>query len=68
MAIWLITTRDILQESRDGQQTPLTDGFVDLIRDVLDDEALDRVLGYVWNLWDDPLDAIQHKVCACVCT
>ncbi|RUS20928.1 hypothetical protein BC937DRAFT_94012 [Endogone sp. FLAS-F59071] len=62
MAIWLSTTRDTLQESRDGQQTPLTDEFVDLIRDVLNDEALDLVLGYVWNLWDDPVDAIQHKV------
>ncbi|RUS30332.1 hypothetical protein BC938DRAFT_479538 [Jimgerdemannia flammicorona] len=64
MAIWLTTTRDLLQESNDKRfGTPFTNGFVDTIRSVLDENASDQVLGYVWNLWDDPVDAIQHKVC-----
>ncbi|KAF7721980.1 hypothetical protein EC973_003893 [Apophysomyces ossiformis] len=56
MAMWLLETKNIMLSS---SKDPQTMHELDI---VLTRENIDRLICYVWDYWDDPVDALQHKV------
>lgn len=55
MAIWLQRIKTLLKENIDSEDIRVLDR-------VLNGEVRERLVTYAWSHWDDPVDAIQHKV------
>ncbi|RIB14541.1 putative death-receptor fusion protein [Gigaspora rosea] len=56
MGMWLQETEIILRDSNVENKEVLE------IQAIFDSQSLDKLMSYVWNNCDDPVDAIQYKV------
>ncbi|CAG8671635.1 18895_t:CDS:10 [Gigaspora margarita] len=56
MGMWLQETEIILRDSNVENKKVLE------IQAIFDSQSLDKLMSYVWNNCDDPVDAIQYKV------
>lgn len=56
MATWLLELKNRMlakdQENRNAYEASK----------ILSNANADRLIHYVWNYWDDPVDALQHRV------
>lgn len=56
MVSWLSETKVMLE-------TPMPDNDATrTVGNIFQPKTTDRLINYVWNHWDDPIDVIQHKV------
>jgi hypothetical protein len=55
MAIWLQRIKTLLKEGMGSED-------IRALEKVLTGEVRERLVTYAWSHWDDPVDAIQHKV------
>ncbi|KAI9318499.1 putative death-receptor fusion protein-domain-containing protein [Dichotomocladium elegans] len=56
MATWLLACKSMIRSS-DGDKRIMAS-----VSAAMKPENTDRLVHYVWDHWDDPIDAIQHKV------
>ncbi|CAG8746769.1 8262_t:CDS:2, partial [Acaulospora morrowiae] len=56
MGIWLEETEGILGDPCNNDQETMG------IRSIFSSDLLEKLMSYVWNNWDDPVEAIQYKV------
>ncbi|RCH98462.1 hypothetical protein CU097_011572 [Rhizopus azygosporus] len=55
MATWLQQTKEIMECNKEKH-------IIDSISGPIHSKNMDRLIYYVWDHWDDPIDSIQHKV------
>ncbi|KAG1310778.1 hypothetical protein G6F64_004314 [Rhizopus arrhizus] len=55
MATWLQQTKGIMEGCQDKVSMDLASGPIE-------PKSMDKLIHYVWDHWDDPIDSIQHKV------
>ncbi|RHZ89143.1 hypothetical protein Glove_18g31 [Diversispora epigaea] len=56
MGIWLQITENILKDANFNFRN------ITEITSILSSNILEKLISFVWNNWDDPVDAIQYKV------
>ncbi|KAI9479552.1 putative death-receptor fusion protein-domain-containing protein [Zychaea mexicana] len=56
MSTWLIQCKSIMQSCGGDDLT------MEAVSTVFQPQTVDRLVHYVWDHWDDPVDVIQHKV------
>ncbi|KAI8366706.1 putative death-receptor fusion protein-domain-containing protein [Radiomyces spectabilis] len=56
LGMWLLETTTILSNSKGNTDV------MNQVSDVLTIDNVGQMIHYVWDHWDDPIDAIQHKV------
>ncbi|KAG0183361.1 hypothetical protein DFQ28_008852 [Apophysomyces sp. BC1034] len=56
MAMWLLETKNMMLSCTEDAR------MMDELNTVLKQDNIDRLVCYVWDYWDDPVDALQHKV------
>lgn len=55
MATWLQQTKSTIEKCHDK-------GLMDSASGPINLRNMDRLVHFVWDHWDDPIDSIQHKV------
>lgn len=55
MATWLQQTKEIMEHNKEKH-------IIDSVSGPIHSKNMDRLVYYVWDHWDDPIDSIQHKV------
>ncbi|CAO3651150.1 unnamed protein product [Cunninghamella echinulata] len=54
MATWLLELKNMMQNTNDD--------IAYASSKLLTQDNVDKLIQHIWNYWDDPLDALQHKV------
>ena len=58
MATWLTECKSVIQSCIKDNN----DQIMNATSAVFQPKTVDKLVHYVWNHWDDPVDVIQHKV------
>lgn len=66
MVMWLSSCKNMMRLSM-NDKGQLDQHMVTSASAILDENNTDQLIHYVWDHWDDPIDAIQHKASGSSC-